>query len=162
MDNKLSPEHISGGTTTLSNIGAIGGRYGSPLLNLPEVSVIAVGRIKKVLLIPQIADDGVHPIVDHDGDSWSSQTNRSIKNFSKQSKTNPLIIRFLLPQDNIGAHHRVLDRATVAKFCNEGKRFIENPELMTLHMRWNTVLMLQKMNKFWNSSDYEWKWEIQE
>ncbi|KAG6582204.1 Lipoamide acyltransferase component of branched-chain alpha-keto acid dehydrogenase complex, partial [Cucurbita argyrosperma subsp. sororia] len=35
---------------------------------------------------------------------------------------------------NIGANHRrVLDGATVAKFCNEWKRFIENPELLTLH-----------------------------
>lgn len=59
MDNKLSPGDISGGTITLSNIGAIGGKYGSPLLNLPEVCIIAMGRIKKV---PQIADDGdVYP-----------------------------------------------------------------------------------------------------
>lgn len=72
MDNKLSPEDISGGTITLSNIGAIGGKFGSPLLNLPEVSIIAIGRIKKV---PQIADDGgVYPA--------------SIMMVSKQSKTN--------------------------------------------------------------------------
>lgn len=58
-DNKLSPVDISGGTITLSNIGAIGGKYGSPLLNLPEVSIIAIGRIQKV---PQFADDGnVYP-----------------------------------------------------------------------------------------------------
>lgn len=54
-ENKLSPGDISGGTITLSNIGAIGGKYGSPLLNLPEVSIIALGRIQKV---PQFADDG--------------------------------------------------------------------------------------------------------
>ncbi|CAK9318504.1 unnamed protein product [Citrullus colocynthis] len=101
MDNKLSPEDISGGTITLSNIGAIGGKFGSPLLNLPEVSIIAIGRIKKV---PQIADDGgVYPAS--------------------------------IMMVNIGADHRVLDGATVAKFCNEWKRFIENPELLILHMR---------------------------
>ncbi|KGN57128.1 lipoamide acyltransferase component of branched-chain alpha-keto acid dehydrogenase complex, mitochondrial isoform X3 [Cucumis sativus] len=101
MENKLSPGDISGGTITLSNIGAIGGKYGSPLLNLPEVSIIAIGRIKKV---PQIADDGsVYP--------------SSIMTV------------------NIGADHRVLDGATVARFCNEWKRFIENPELLILHMR---------------------------
>ena len=59
LENKLKPEDISGGTITLSNIGAIGGKYGSPLLNLPEVAIIAIGRIQKV---PQFADDGsVYP-----------------------------------------------------------------------------------------------------
>nr|GMD63634.1 lipoamide acyltransferase component of branched-chain alpha-keto acid dehydrogenase complex, mitochondrial [Ipomoea batatas] len=36
---------------------------------------------------------------------------------------------------NVGADHRVLDGATVAKFCNEWKQFIEKPELLMLHMR---------------------------
>lgn len=38
-------------------------------------------------------------------------------------------------QVNIGADHRVLDGATVARFCNEWKRFIEIPGLLMLHMR---------------------------
>lgn len=60
LDNKLNPDDICGGTITLSNIGAIGGKFGSPLLNLPEVSIIAIGRIQKV---PQFADDGnVYPV----------------------------------------------------------------------------------------------------
>lgn len=59
MDNKLNPEDITGGTITLSNIGAIGGKFGSPLCNLPEVAIIAIGRIQKV---PHFADDGsVYP-----------------------------------------------------------------------------------------------------
>ncbi|KAH7513389.1 lipoamide acyltransferase component of branched-chain alpha-keto acid dehydrogenase complex, mitochondrial [Ziziphus jujuba] len=100
-DNKLSPGDISGGTITLSNIGAIGGKFGSPLLNLPEVAIIAIGRIQKV---PQFADDGnVYPA--------------SIMTV------------------NIGADHRVLDGATVARFCSEWKKFIENPELLMLQLR---------------------------
>lgn len=38
-------------------------------------------------------------------------------------------------QVNIGADHRVLDGATVARFCNEWKLFIEKPELLMLHTR---------------------------
>lgn len=37
-------------------------------------------------------------------------------------------------QVNIGADHRVLDGATVAKFCNEWKLYIEKPELLMLHL----------------------------
>lgn len=59
LANKLNPDDISGGTITLSNIGAIGGKFGSPLINVPEVSIIALGRIQK---IPQFAEDGsVYP-----------------------------------------------------------------------------------------------------
>lgn len=58
-DNKLGTADIEGGTITLSNIGAIGGKFGSPLLNLPEVAIIALGRIQK---LPRFDDDGdVYP-----------------------------------------------------------------------------------------------------
>lgn len=58
-NNKLNPEDITGGTITLSNIGAIGGKFGSPLLNLPEVAIIALGRIEKV---PKFSENGtVYP-----------------------------------------------------------------------------------------------------
>ncbi|KAL1543091.1 Dihydrolipoamide acetyltransferase component of pyruvate dehydrogenase complex [Salvia divinorum] len=101
LANKLSSDDISRGTITLSNIGAIGGKFGSPLINAPEVSIIAIGRIQKV---PQYDEDGnVYPA--------------SIMTV------------------NIGSDHRVLDGATVAKFCNEWKQFIEKPELLMLHTR---------------------------
>lgn len=59
MANKLPPSDISGGTITLSNIGSIGGKFGSPLINVPEVAIIALGRIQKVA---QFKEDGtVYP-----------------------------------------------------------------------------------------------------
>uniref|UniRef100_M1ASV1 Branched-chain alpha-keto acid dehydrogenase E2 subunit n=2 Tax=Solanum TaxID=4107 RepID=M1ASV1_SOLTU len=36
---------------------------------------------------------------------------------------------------NIGADHRVLDGATVARFCNDWKKFVEKPDLLLLHTR---------------------------
>nr|XP_043608156.1 lipoamide acyltransferase component of branched-chain alpha-keto acid dehydrogenase complex, mitochondrial [Erigeron canadensis] len=58
--NKLPPSDISGGTITLSNIGSIGGKFGSPLINVPEVAIIALGRIQKVA---HFKDDGtVYPV----------------------------------------------------------------------------------------------------
>jgi 2-oxoisovalerate dehydrogenase E2 component (dihydrolipoyl transacylase) len=57
--NRLSSADIGGGTITLSNIGTIGGKFGSPLLNLPEVAIIALGRIQK---LPRFDDDeNVYP-----------------------------------------------------------------------------------------------------
>lgn len=57
--NKLTPDDISGSTITLSNIGGIGGKFGSPLINSPEVAIIGFGRIQK---IAQFAEDGdVYP-----------------------------------------------------------------------------------------------------
>ncbi|KAJ0594639.1 putative dihydrolipoyllysine-residue (2-methylpropanoyl)transferase [Helianthus annuus] len=59
-ENKLTPEDIRGGTITLSNIGAIGGKSGSPLINVPEVAIIALGRTQKVT---SFGDDGnVYPV----------------------------------------------------------------------------------------------------
>jgi 2-oxoisovalerate dehydrogenase E2 component (dihydrolipoyl transacylase) len=58
-NNRLSSTDITDGTITLSNIGSIGGKFGSPVLNLPEVAIIALGRIQK---LPRFDDEGnVYP-----------------------------------------------------------------------------------------------------
>lgn len=101
LSNKLSSDDVSGGTISISNIGSIGGKFGSPLVNVPEVSIIALGRIQK------------------------------IPHFDKDGNLNPVSIMTI----NISSDHRVLDGATVARFCNEWKRFVEKPELLMLHMR---------------------------
>ncbi len=41
---KLGQEDLSGGTLTVSNIGAIGGTYATPLVNVPEVAIVALGK----------------------------------------------------------------------------------------------------------------------
>lgn len=45
--NKLSPDEISGGTFTLSNVGSFGNVMGTPIINQPQVAILAVGAIKK-------------------------------------------------------------------------------------------------------------------
>ena len=42
--NHLSPDDIGGGTITVSNIGTIAGTYASPLVHVPEVAIVALGR----------------------------------------------------------------------------------------------------------------------
>jgi len=45
--NKLSPDDISGGTYTISNVGSFGNVMGTPIINQPQVAIMAVGIIKK-------------------------------------------------------------------------------------------------------------------
>jgi pyruvate dehydrogenase E2 component (dihydrolipoamide acetyltransferase) len=43
-DGKLSPTEMSGATFTISSLGGIGGRYFTPIINAPEVSILGVCR----------------------------------------------------------------------------------------------------------------------
>ena len=44
---KLSPDDIQGGTYTISNVGSFGNVMGTPIINQPQVAILAVGVIKK-------------------------------------------------------------------------------------------------------------------
>jgi 2-oxoisovalerate dehydrogenase E2 component (dihydrolipoyl transacylase) len=56
MHNQLKQEEVSGGTFTISNIGVVGGTYATPLVNSPEVAIMALGKIQR---LPRFAADGV-------------------------------------------------------------------------------------------------------
>ena len=45
--NKLSPDEIQGGTYTLTNVGTFGNVMGTPIINQPQVAIMAVGAIRK-------------------------------------------------------------------------------------------------------------------
>jgi len=46
-NNKLKPDDTSDGTFTLTNIGTFGSIMGTPIINQPQVAILAVGAIKK-------------------------------------------------------------------------------------------------------------------
>jgi 2-oxoglutarate dehydrogenase E2 component (dihydrolipoamide succinyltransferase) len=46
-NNKLKPEDVQGGTFTLTNVGTFGSLMGTPIINQPQVAILAVGVIKK-------------------------------------------------------------------------------------------------------------------
>lgn len=46
-ENKLKPEEISGGTFTLTNVGTFGNLAGTPVINQPQVAILATGAIIK-------------------------------------------------------------------------------------------------------------------
>jgi 2-oxoglutarate dehydrogenase E2 component (dihydrolipoamide succinyltransferase) len=45
--NKLKPEETQGGTFTLTNVGGFGNVMGTPIINQPQVAIMATGAIKK-------------------------------------------------------------------------------------------------------------------
>lgn len=46
-NNKLSPDDIQGGTFTISNFGSFKNVMGTPIINQPQVAILAVGTIEK-------------------------------------------------------------------------------------------------------------------
>ena len=46
-NNKLQPDDISGGTITLTNLGSFGTVFGTPIINQPQLAIVAVGAITK-------------------------------------------------------------------------------------------------------------------
>jgi pyruvate dehydrogenase E2 component (dihydrolipoamide acetyltransferase) len=42
---------LKGGTFTISNYGALGGIYGTPIINHPEVAILGVGKIKEMPVV---------------------------------------------------------------------------------------------------------------
>ena len=92
----ISPSDLKGGTITLSNIGAIGGISASPIINKPEVAIVALGKVQK---LPRFNDAGQIEERHIMTVSWSGD-------------------------------HRVIDGATIARFNNCWKAYLENPNSM--------------------------------
>lgn len=46
-ENKLKPEEIQDGTFTLTNVGTFGNVMGTPIINQPQVAILATGAIRK-------------------------------------------------------------------------------------------------------------------
>jgi len=53
---ELGLDDMRGGTFTISNLGAVGGTYSTPIINPPEVAILLAGRSRTM---PQIVEDAV-------------------------------------------------------------------------------------------------------
>lgn len=47
-NNKLNPDDIQDGTYTVTNVGTFGSIMGTPIINQPQVAILALGAIRKV------------------------------------------------------------------------------------------------------------------
>ncbi|WP_417347656.1 dihydrolipoyllysine-residue acetyltransferase [Ferrimonas sp.] len=54
-DGRVSPEDLRDGTLSVSNIGALGGTVATPIINKPEVAIVALGKLQT---LPRFNDKG--------------------------------------------------------------------------------------------------------
>ena len=101
-EGNLSEDDITGVTFSLSNIGAIGGTYMSPIVAPPQVAIGAVGKIQR---LPRFVGD-------------SDEVEGAY-----------------IMQISWGGDHRVVDGATMARFSNQWKAYLESPMTMTFAMK---------------------------
>ncbi|MEM6330180.1 MAG: 2-oxo acid dehydrogenase subunit E2, partial [Planctomycetota bacterium] len=101
-EGSLAIDEMRGGTFTISNMGAVGGAYSTPIINPPEVAIVLIGRSR---MLPTVVDrsDGGHSIEPR------------------------LIMPLSLTYD-----HRVVDGADAARFLNEVKGFLAAPGRLLL------------------------------
>jgi len=95
-DRKITAEEMKGGTFTISNQGAIGGAHFTPIVNLPEVAILGLGRgaLKPVVREGKIEARLLTPVAlsyDHrviDGGSAARFTVdlvKALENFSEEA-----------------------------------------------------------------------------
>ena len=93
---KLKVEEVQGGTFTLTNPGVFGSLYGTPIINQPQVGILAVGTIEKR---PVVRDDAIairtmsyfalsfdHRIVDGaDADRFMGHVKHTLQEFDENA-----------------------------------------------------------------------------
>jgi len=99
-DRSLKPEEMKGGTFTITNFGAIGGEYATPIINYPETAILGLGAIEERPVVRE-SDEGESDIV--------------------PAPTLPL---------SLSIDHRVVDGAVAAEFANTVMEHLENPLLL--------------------------------
>ncbi|MGW8185826.1 MAG: dihydrolipoamide acetyltransferase family protein [Desulfobacterales bacterium] len=100
---KVDLEELQGGTFTITNIGAAGGRgHFSPIINFPEAAILGMGaaRLKPVIR-------------------------------KTQTGSTPIVARMILPVV-LAIDHRVLDGIDAARFLEFFRTALENPDKMLL------------------------------
>ena len=98
-NNKLKPDDTVGGTFTLTNVGTFGSIMGTPIINQPQVAIMAVGAIKKramVIETPQGDTIGIrhmmyislsydHRIIDGAlGSTFLNSVSKELENFDPE------------------------------------------------------------------------------
>ncbi|RNJ25396.1 2-oxo acid dehydrogenase subunit E2 [Halosegnis longus] len=111
-DRSIAREEMQGGTFSITNFGAIGGEYATPIINYPETAILGLGEIKKK---PRVVDSESPRDSEANGAAVSGE----------------VVPRHVLTL-SLSIDHRVIDGAEAAAFTNTVKEHLQNPELLLL------------------------------
>lgn len=109
-DRSISREEMQGGTFTITNFGAFGGEYATPIINHPETAILGLGAIEQRPVVREVEDDDFLG----DGDS-----------------TTKVVPAHTLPL-SLAIDHRVIDGAEAAQFTNTVKEYLAEPTKLLL------------------------------
>lgn len=141
-DGLLPESDLSGATLTVSNIGALGGAWATPLVHPPQAAIVALGRVRpKLVVVEQSAKKKA-------GGRGEEEEARSRGSGGKKNaggggdnkrappfpSTPSLSAVASLPM-SWGADHRVVDGAGLAKFAAGVGALLSEPARMLLHNR---------------------------
>jgi 2-oxoisovalerate dehydrogenase E2 component (dihydrolipoyl transacylase) len=104
-NSKLGMQDLQDGTFTISNIGNVGGTYLGPVILSPQTCIVAIGKAQ---ILPR---------------------------YQEGEKGSLNLVPRKIFMASFGCDHRVLDGATIAKFSNKWKSYIEDPAKLILSMR---------------------------
>ena len=108
-NREITPAEMKGGTFTLTNFGAIGGEYATPIINHPETAILGLGAIEERPVVRNTADvDG---------------------GFLDEADGSTVVPAPTLPL-SLSIDHRVVDGAEAAAFANTVMDHLENPLLL--------------------------------
>ena len=113
-NRNISREEMQGGTFTVTNFGAIGGEYATPIINHPETAILGLGGIEQ------------RPVVKD-----SETTEASLNASGTAASKGEVEAAYTLPL-SLSIDHRVIDGAEAAQFTNTVIEYLENPRLLLL------------------------------
>lgn len=112
-NRSIARGEMQGGTFTVTNVGGIGGEYATPIINYPEVAILALGAIDK------------RPVVVEDGDAGGPKV------ADDGTVGGEVVPRYTLPL-SLSVDHRVVDGAMAAEFTNRLKELLANPKVLLI------------------------------
>jgi pyruvate dehydrogenase E2 component (dihydrolipoamide acetyltransferase) len=112
-ERSIAREEMQGGTFTITNVGAIGGEYATPIVNHPEVAILALGAIKEK---PRVQD---------------REARSASESASGDAASKEIVPRHVMTV-SLSFDHRVLDGAIAAQFTNKVEEFLEHPNRLLL------------------------------
>jgi pyruvate dehydrogenase E2 component (dihydrolipoamide acetyltransferase) len=112
-DRSIAREEMQGGTFTITNFGAIGGEYATPIINYPETAILGLGALEQ------------RPVVE------DREARSASEGASGGTASGDVVARYTLPL-SLSIDHRVVDGADAAQFANTLIEYLENPDLLLL------------------------------